>query len=262
MPASRGPGLTDFQSTLDALPPGAFVRVPSGNYGPAWIRKPMTLIGEDPTPTFESLQLDGAGGGTLSLVNLRTNSDLVGTGFDQLKLFDVEVAANRVRVRKLRYVEATRLSFSPVAFGALEAPGATVVLLDSAIGTMAGARLYQAGSACFSIVPTEFAKALKNDLTLTQPVLLGSHLTLTWSVPGPVAVLVATTRTQEPLRVPRAASGCWHLAGGLWMRAAIATPGALTVQVPPAPILTGTQVSFQVIGPNRYLSRPATAVVR
>jgi hypothetical protein len=261
LPGARVP-LTDLQATLDALPSGATVTIPSGNYGRTVVRKPLTLIGEDPAPTLDKLELDGVAGGRVTLVNLKTASDLVGRGFDELCLFEFEIAAGRLHVDGLQYLELTRLAFTPNALGDISAPGASVLLLDSVAGSLAGRRLVLAGSACFHLAPTEFAKTLQNDLVLAQPARLGKPFTLSWSVPGPAALLLGRASTQAPLRVPHAAAGYWHLAGARWLTATVFSPGALSTQVPADPVLLGMQVSFQVISPRRYFSRPVTAVLR
>ena len=261
LPGQSAP-LTDVQAMLDALPPGSYVSIPSGSYGRVVIHQPLTIVGADPAPTFAEIALDGATGGRLSLANLRTTSNLEGKGFDELRLFEIEVAAGRVRVNGLDYLELAHLTFTPIPFGDVEAPGASVMLLDSAVGSLSGARLYRSGSTCVQVAPTDFEKTLDNDLILAQPVRVGGNLSLSWSLPGPVAVLLGRTRTQVPLHAPHSAAGYWHLAGSRWLTVTVVTPGSLSIQVPPAMELTGLQIAFQVMGPNRYLSRPATAVVR
>ncbi len=118
------------------------------------------------------------------------------------------------------------------------------------------------GSACFQLAPTEFEKTLQNDLVLQQPVRLGGNVTLSWNIPSPVALLQARNRTQAPIRVPRSTSGFWHLAGPRWLTVTVVSPGSISLHVPPDPYLLGAQIAFQVVGPNRYLSRPASAVIR
>lgn len=259
-----GPGfpLGDIQATLDALPPDARFQVPSGSYGRTVLRTPMTLVGADPAPSFTELVLEGSSGGQLKLVNMSTSADLTGQGFEELFVFEFEIAANRLHVDGLRYLEATHLTFSPVPFGHVEVPGASVLLLDSFVGSLSGARLYRGGSTCFQVNPTEFEKSLANDLVLSHPVRIGGPISLSWSLASPVAVLFGRNRTQRPLHAPRASAGYWHLAGTRWLTLTVVSPGSMVLQVPPDPLLIGFQTAFQLMGPNRTFSRPASAVVR
>jgi hypothetical protein len=252
----------DLQGTLDALAPGAVFAVPSGDYARAVLKQPVTLVGAEPAPTFDEIVLAGPGAGRVALANLRAKADLVGQGFDELALYECELAAGALRVTGLTYLELTSLAFTPNPQGTVEAPGASVLALDSTLGTLSGARLYRANSPCTTVLATDFERTLANDLVLAQPARIGKHLALSWDVPGPAAMLFGRTRTQTPLRAPRSAQGYWHLAGPRWMSVMVVTPGSLVLQVPPDARLLGLQVSFQAMGPRRAFSRVVSTLVR
>jgi len=252
------------QAQVDAANPGDIVVLQGGSHGTLTITKPLTVIGA-PAATFTQIVLNGSGG-NLTLSNLHALSDLTGQGFDELRLSELDLHG-AVSVLGLRYLEISKCSLGVMLANVndIYAPGASVVLLDSTlvfgVGRVETDHFYVANSNPIQRLVALSGRPLANDLTITGSLRAGQSFVLSWSTPGPLAVIYAATGTRARPLGPKQWTGTWHLDLSYWPLFITSQSGSLIIGLPPSAHLYGVELAFQAVTPH-YFSRPAVGIVR
>ncbi len=257
---------------FDAAPAGSVVIVPPGDYRRqrAVVSKPLTIIGGDPMPKIGRLTL-ACNGGALKLANLQIDQvftpqiDPPGPAgyyfgfFDEIRASDITFTSGG-GFFAYNYTEFVRVKAAPGEW--LSGGGGRALFLDCEAAGLFANRLYTNDPTieCAASVPIPPVR-LNDDMHMPEAPRLGGMLALSWSIPGPAALLFGYTKTREPRKIRNSAAGFWHLAGTRFLRVAVTSPGELTVQIPNDTTLIGMTTAFQVMGPGRHYSGPAVGIV-
>ena len=98
---------------------------------------------------------------------------------------------------------------------------------------------------------------LANDLVASGPAKLGQPWTLSWSLPGPAAILFVSAGVGA---APQLGAPKLHLLPPLFLGIVVSTPSTLPVLVPADTVLTGLEFGVQMYGTSGW-SRPVAGVL-
>ena len=106
-------------------------------------------------------------------------------------------------------------------------------------------------------VVTTHKVVLGNDLRGSGPMILGDPYTLTWTTPGPVAVLYMSLGINTPW--PYSGAGYVFIdQGTLLSWGVMPSPGSLTATIPANLAFVGYSVAFQLLDATGQVSRPVS----